>query len=134
MAAHLDPSFVCFSDGRRPDRVDFGISLMEDLARRDFTINAMAVNVRGRQASPQIFERTGFCTGGYLYIACRRKCILMQFSMRDVFCADGRGSCWRRMTDFQRDLQSRESFEPERCLIHELFLLEVFEDQTTPHS
>eukprot|EP00281_Chroomonas_sp_CCMP1168_P012390 CAMPEP_0206283046 /NCGR_PEP_ID=MMETSP0047_2-20121206/40013_1 /ASSEMBLY_ACC=CAM_ASM_000192 /TAXON_ID=195065 /ORGANISM="Chroomonas mesostigmatica_cf, Strain CCMP1168" /LENGTH=169 /DNA_ID=CAMNT_0053713369 /DNA_START=52 /DNA_END=558 /DNA_ORIENTATION=+ len=38
-----------YSDGRRPDRVDFGTSLKEDLARRDFTINAMAVNVRKRK-------------------------------------------------------------------------------------
>lgn len=35
-----------YSDGRRPDRVSFGASLAEDLARRDFTINAMAWNPR----------------------------------------------------------------------------------------
>ena len=37
-----------YSDGRRPDTVRFGRSLLEDLARRDFTINAMAVSVRRR--------------------------------------------------------------------------------------
>ena len=31
-----------YSDGRHPDEVKFGVSLKEDLARRDFTINAMA--------------------------------------------------------------------------------------------
>lgn len=31
-----------YSDGRRPDSVTFGVSLEEDLRRRDFTINAMA--------------------------------------------------------------------------------------------
>lgn len=31
-----------YSDGRRPDRVRFSGSLAEDLARRDFTVNAMA--------------------------------------------------------------------------------------------
>lgn len=31
-----------YSDGRRPDSVVFGVSLEEDLTRRDFTINAMA--------------------------------------------------------------------------------------------
>ena len=31
-----------YSDGRHPDRVRFGVSLEEDLARRDFTIGAMA--------------------------------------------------------------------------------------------
>lgn len=31
-----------YSDGRHPDRVRLGVSLEEDLARRDFTVNAMA--------------------------------------------------------------------------------------------
>lgn len=34
-----------YSDRRRPDTVTFGVSLEEDLARRDFTVNAMAYNV-----------------------------------------------------------------------------------------
>ena len=33
-----------YSDGRHPDQVSFTTSLTEDLARRDFTINAMAYN------------------------------------------------------------------------------------------
>jgi tRNA nucleotidyltransferase (CCA-adding enzyme) len=33
---------VGYADGRRPDRVEFRRDLVEDLARRDFTINAMA--------------------------------------------------------------------------------------------
>lgn len=33
-----------YSDGRRPDSVEFGVTLEEDLARRDFTINAIAYN------------------------------------------------------------------------------------------
>jgi tRNA nucleotidyltransferase (CCA-adding enzyme) len=33
-----------YSDGRRPDTVTYSSSLYEDLARRDFTINAMAYN------------------------------------------------------------------------------------------
>ena len=33
-----------YSDGRHPDQVEFTRSLKEDLARRDFTINAMAYN------------------------------------------------------------------------------------------
>jgi tRNA nucleotidyltransferase/poly(A) polymerase len=31
-----------YSDGRRPDRVEFGVSIEEDLSRRDFTMNAIA--------------------------------------------------------------------------------------------
>lgn len=33
-----------YSDGRRPDRVRFGTDLKADLARRDFTVNAMALH------------------------------------------------------------------------------------------
>lgn len=37
-----------YSDGRHPDSVSFTRSLAEDLRRRDFTVNAMAMDVRGR--------------------------------------------------------------------------------------
>ena len=37
-----------YEDGRRPEIVDFGTSLRGDLERRDFTFNAMAVDVRRR--------------------------------------------------------------------------------------
>lgn len=33
-----------YSDKRRPDKVEFGTSLLQDLARRDFTINAIALD------------------------------------------------------------------------------------------
>jgi tRNA nucleotidyltransferase/poly(A) polymerase len=36
---------VGYSDRRHPDRVDWGKTLEEDLMRRDFTINAMALRV-----------------------------------------------------------------------------------------
>mgnify|MGYP006053430067 CR=1 FL=1 len=35
-----------YSDRRRPDEVTFGVSLQEDLARRDFTVNALAYNIK----------------------------------------------------------------------------------------
>jgi len=41
-----------YHDHRRPDSVTFTASLEEDLARRDFTINAMAVNLRGELRDP----------------------------------------------------------------------------------
>ena len=37
-----------YSDARRPDQVVFGVSLEEDLARRDFVVNAMAWDPIGR--------------------------------------------------------------------------------------
>lgn len=42
-----------YSDKRRPDTVAFGTSLLEDLARRDFTINAIALDEsKGRLVDP----------------------------------------------------------------------------------
>jgi tRNA nucleotidyltransferase (CCA-adding enzyme) len=42
-----------YSDGRRPDRVSFAPSILDDLSRRDFTINAMAWDlVGGRLEDP----------------------------------------------------------------------------------
>lgn len=41
-----------YSDGRRPDSVAFSTDLHEDLQRRDFTVNAMAMDVRGQLHDP----------------------------------------------------------------------------------
>ena len=42
-----------YSDKRRPDTVKFGTSLLEDLARRDFTINAIALDdAKGHTIDP----------------------------------------------------------------------------------
>ena len=41
-----------YSDHRRPDAVQFSSSLEEDLARRDLTVNAMAMNLRGHICDP----------------------------------------------------------------------------------
>lgn len=41
-----------YSDHRHPDSVTFTSSLWEDLARRDFTINAIAMDARGNTADP----------------------------------------------------------------------------------
>ncbi|MEI6875613.1 MAG: CCA tRNA nucleotidyltransferase, partial [Spirochaetota bacterium] len=44
---------IGYLDGRRPDRVEFGVSLEQDLERRDFTINAMAWDpLRSRLVDP----------------------------------------------------------------------------------
>lgn len=36
---------VDYVDGRRPEAVEFGVSLSEDLKRRDFTMNALALDI-----------------------------------------------------------------------------------------
>lgn len=41
-----------YSDGRHPDDVSFVDSIEEDLARRDFTINAMAMDAEGNIVDP----------------------------------------------------------------------------------
>ena len=41
-----------YSDHRRPDAVQFSFSLEEDLARRDLTVNAMAMDLRGHICDP----------------------------------------------------------------------------------
>lgn len=41
-----------YSDKRHPDRVSFTDVLEDDLARRDFTVNAMAMDVRGELRDP----------------------------------------------------------------------------------
>ena len=41
-----------YSDCRRPDSVDFTDSLEQDLARRDFTMNAVAMDLRGQLTDP----------------------------------------------------------------------------------
>lgn len=41
-----------YLDNRHPDHVEFTGSLEEDLSRRDFTVNAMALDLRGRLMDP----------------------------------------------------------------------------------
>ena len=36
-----------YSDSRRPDSVKFGVSLQEDIKRRDFTVNALCMDING---------------------------------------------------------------------------------------
>ena len=41
-----------YGDGRRPENVTFGVSIQGDLSRRDFTINAMAIDSEGGLVDP----------------------------------------------------------------------------------
>lgn len=45
-----------YSDARRPDKVEWGKTLTDDLARRDFTINAMALKLVSSKGSEQQYE------------------------------------------------------------------------------
>ncbi|MBL0209338.1 MAG: HD domain-containing protein [Holophagaceae bacterium] len=51
-----------YRDGRHPESVHLGVSLQEDLARRDFTINAMALPVEsleGAEATERVIDPFG---------------------------------------------------------------------------
>ena len=54
-----------YSDSRHPDRVEFTGSLEEDLSRRDFTVNAIALNRRLELRDPfhgrEDLEKQEFC-------------------------------------------------------------------------
>ncbi|WP_067935295.1 CCA tRNA nucleotidyltransferase [Alicyclobacillus kakegawensis] len=67
-----------YSDGRRPDRVTFTDDLAQDLARRDFTVNAMAADVSGRIIDP---------FGGLSDLA--QKCLRAVGDARHRFAEDG---------------------------------------------
>lgn len=45
-----------YSDYRHPDIVDFDATVEKDLKRRDFTINAIALNTRGIKSAPESFS------------------------------------------------------------------------------
>lgn len=47
-----------YSDARRPDSVTFGVSLEEDLTRRDFTVNAIAYSLKTEQIT-DLFDGIG---------------------------------------------------------------------------
>ncbi|MCM1297446.1 MAG: DUF45 domain-containing protein, partial [Muribaculaceae bacterium] len=58
-----------YSDGRRPDSVAFVPDLDQDLSRRDFTVNAMAMDLRGQLRDPfggrgDLERRVIRCVGG----------------------------------------------------------------------
>ena len=43
---------IGYSDGRRPDNITFSNSIIEDLSRRDFTMNAIAMDIDGNLIDP----------------------------------------------------------------------------------
>lgn len=53
-----------YVDSRHPESVEFTSSIREDLARRDFTVNAMALDLRGRLCDP--FDGIGDLSAGVI--------------------------------------------------------------------
>lgn len=47
-----------YSDNRRPDNVDFGATINDDLKRRDFTINALALNIVDSDTKKGLYKAT----------------------------------------------------------------------------
>jgi len=47
-----------YTDSRRPDQVEFGVSLEEDLKRRDFTVNAIAYRIAD-QTTVDLYDGAG---------------------------------------------------------------------------
>ncbi len=47
-----------YSDSRRPDNVSFKASLEDDLKRRDFTINALALKIMGSDSKKGLYKAT----------------------------------------------------------------------------
>ena len=52
MGSDYSPKDGGYGDGRRPDNVNFGSSIEEDLSRRDYTINSMAIDDAGNVIDP----------------------------------------------------------------------------------
>lgn len=95
------------SDGRRPDEVFYVDDLAEDLARRDFTVNAMAVNLEentfhdpfgGRQdLASRLLRAVGqaavrFSEDGLRSLRCARFCSTLGFEIEPETKAAIRGS------------------------------------------
>jgi tRNA nucleotidyltransferase (CCA-adding enzyme) len=85
-----------YSDARRPDRVVFGVTLEEDMSRRDFTVNAMAFDpVDERLVDPfggrvdlaaRVIRAVGdaslrFCEDGLRVMRAVRFCATLEFSL-----------------------------------------------------
>lgn len=89
---------LAYSDGRRPDNVIFGSDIVKDLARRDFTINAMAYDFKTQELIDVFQGRTH----------CYRRLLKAVGNPRDRFREDG-----LRMFRFYRFLACH-SLIPER--------------------
>jgi tRNA nucleotidyltransferase (CCA-adding enzyme) len=54
-----------YSDKRRPDKVEFAKTLDEDLSRRDFTINALALKLKMQSEKRKTTKQNSKLSGGY---------------------------------------------------------------------
>ena len=100
-----------YSDHRRPDAVQFSSSLEEDLARRDLTVNAMAMDLRGHICDPfggqedlsrRVLRCVGAPCGGWTRTRCgscgrcgSRQCWVLPLSRTRRRRCTAVPRCWR---------------------------------------
>jgi tRNA nucleotidyltransferase (CCA-adding enzyme) len=95
-----------YSDGRRPDKVEFVDDITADLARRDFTVNAMAIDpLDGQVIDP-------FDGGGDL----RRRLLRAVGNPRERFSEDGlrvlRAARFVATLELDLDAETRDAIRP----------------------
>ena len=97
-----------YRDGRRPEHVEWGTSLEEDLSRRDFTINSMAVDVaRGLLYDPfegkADMEANVIRAVGNAHLRCEEDALRILRAYR--FLERGTGQPWRMDLDLKEAIQ-----------------------------
>lgn len=102
-----------YADGRHPERVTFTRSLKEDLRRRDFTVNAMALDLRGALADP--FGGRSDLAAGVLRCVGEPKARLREDGLRIMRCLR-----FSAVLAFSVEAATAESLHGERALLEKI--------------
>lgn len=102
-----------YRDHRRPESVSFSRSLMEDLRRRDFTVNAMALNLRGELQDP--FCGQADLKAGLLRCVGEPDCRFEEDALRIL-----RGLRFAATLSFSLEAKTGESIHKNRELLREI--------------